>query len=140
MNNDAHHIYKRWVDAWNGDASAIEEVIAEDFIFHREGGQPDITGPAALRTHIIESRAVFSDLTFVTQLGPICEDGLVAARNHATGSYKGGLPGAKAPAGTNVLMIGTDILRVDHGKITECWHNGNDLDFMLQVQAVRFAE
>lgn len=140
MQQTPKHIYTRWVDAWNGDFTAIADIIANDFVFHREHGQPDITGPQAFRDFLQGSLKPFTGLTFTTQLGPLCEGDMVVGRNTAQGTYAGGLPGATAPDGTAVSLTGIDILRIANGKIVECWHNGNDLAFMLQLGAVRMAQ
>jgi predicted ester cyclase len=129
-------LYRRWVDAWNGDFAAVDEIITDDFVFHREHGQPEVKGPKALRALLEGSRGAFSSLKFTTQLGPIVDDKLVVGRNIAKGLYAGGMPGASAPSGTPVSLTGIDILRITDDKISECWHNGNDLAFMIQLGAV----
>ncbi|MEK7152749.1 MAG: ester cyclase [Patescibacteria group bacterium] len=134
--DELKHIYRRWVDMWNGDSAAINECVAEDFVYYQEHGQ-DVRGPQQLRTTIEGARAAFTDLTFRTDVGPIAEDTLVAAHNIAEATYVGGLPGATAATGTKVSMRGMDILRIKDNKIVECWHNSNDLSFMLQLGAAK---
>ncbi|HZE87482.1 MAG TPA: ester cyclase [Methylomirabilota bacterium] len=136
-NEDLKQLYKKWVAIWNGDSSLIDTIIAPNFIFHREGGQPDWHGPEETRKMLAASRVPFSELTFHTTIGPIGENNLVVGRNEGTGIYQGGIPGAAAEKGTKVEMTGIDILRVEDGKIVECWHNSNDFSFMMQLKAVQ---
>lgn len=133
----ATELYQQWVDAWNGDLAVINATVSGDFIFHRENGQADVHGPQELSTLIEGSRAAFSELVFKTQLGPLFDNGWIAARNRAEGTYSGGVPGATAEAGAKISLVGIDMLRVEDGKIVECWHNGNDLAFMLQLGVVK---
>lgn len=128
-------LYRRWVDAWNGDFAAVDEIIADDFVFHREHGQAEVRGPEGLRALLEGSRAAFSELVFTTQIGPLVDGEWVVARNESVGTYSGGVPGATAPAGTKVSMNGIDILRIKDNRIVECWHNSNDLAFMVQLGA-----
>lgn len=130
------NIYRRWVDAWNGETSAIDEIISNDFIFHREHGQAEIRGREELRALIAGSRAIFSELSFEIQIGPLVDGEWVVARNQAEGIYKGGMPGATAKAGTKMLLNGIDMLRIKDSEIIECWHNSNDLTFMLELGVV----
>jgi predicted ester cyclase len=137
MNIKLEELYRQWVDAWNGDLSTID-IIDDSFVFHREHGQPEVKGPKQFTELVEQSRSAFSGLTFETSIGPICDDEWVVGRNEAKGVYLGGIPGAEAPKNTKITLTGIDMLRIKNGKIVECWHNGNDLAFMLQLQAVHF--
>ncbi len=130
-------LYQQWVDAWNGNTAIIPTIIAQDFVFHREHGQADVRGPQEMQAVVEGSRAAFSDLTFETHIGPLVADEWIIGRNLAEGIYAGGIPGATADAGTQISLAGIDMLRVKDGKVVECWHNGNDLAFMLQLGAVK---
>ena len=85
------------------------------------------------------SREPFSALEFTTDIGPITEGDLVVARWQGRGVYESGLPGATAEKGTKVAFSAIDILKVRDGKIIEYWHNADDLNFMLQIGAVKYA-
>ena len=61
------------------------------------------------------------EVTFAVEVGPVAEADLVAARWIGHGSYKGGMRGASAPAGTRVSFSGHDLLRVEDGRFAEYW-------------------
>ena len=131
-------LYEKWVALWNGDTALAQEIIAPDFVFHRGGGQQDWRGPQEVAQKVEASRAIFSELAFTTEQGPIVDGQWLVGRNVATGTYGGGMPGASAKPGTTVTLTGIDLLRIADGKIAEAWHNSNDLDFMLQLGLVAY--
>jgi predicted ester cyclase len=61
----------------------------------------------------------------------------VAARWTGRGSYKGGMPGATAPAGTRVSFGGHDLLRVDEGRFAEYWVISEAEQLLAQLQPDR---
>jgi hypothetical protein len=44
------------------------------------------------------------------------------------------LPGASAPAGTPIDFTGTDLLRTEHGRLSEYWLNSDTLQLVTQLQ------
>jgi len=133
---DAKELYTGWVALWNGNLAGAQDIIAPDFVFHRGNGQPDWRGPDELAQKVQASRAIFSELVFTTEQGPISDGQWLVGRNTASGVYAGGMPGADAEPGTTIELVGIDLLRVANGKIVEAWHNSNDLEFMLQLGLV----
>lgn len=134
---NAKELYTGWVALWNGDTASAKTIIAPDFVFHRGNGQQDWRGVDELIQKTQESRAIFSELIFTTEQGPISDGEWLVGRNTATGIYKGGLPETDVEPGTPIKLVGIDLLRVSNGKITEAWHNSNDFEFMLQLKLVR---
>ena len=63
-------------------------------------------------------------------LGPIVQDGLLAALWSAQGIYAGGVPGATAPVGTPVKFNGHDFLRFDKSRFVEYWGGADDAELM----------
>lgn len=134
---DSKELYAAWVALWNGSTAAVRQIVAPEFVFHRGNGQQDWHGPDELIQKIQESRAIFSELVFTTEQGPITDGEWLVGRNTATGIYNGSMPNASADSGTPVHLAGIDLLRIANGKITEAWHNSNDFEFMLQLGLVR---
>jgi len=66
-------------------------------------------------------------------LGPIVQDGLLAALWSAQGVYAGGVPGASASPGTTVKFNGHDFLRFDKHHFVEYWGGTDDADLMSQL-------
>jgi predicted ester cyclase len=81
-------------------------------------------------------RAPFTALTFTLAVGPIVDGDFLASRWAAEGRYRGGLPGATAPAGTPVTYGGADIFRLENGQIAEYWVSADALHLMVQLGAV----
>jgi predicted ester cyclase len=73
-------------------------------------------------------------VTFVVEVGPVAEGDLVAARWIGHGSYKGGMRGATAPAGTRVSFSGHDLLRVEDGRFAEYWVISEAEQLLAQLQ------
>ena len=88
-----------------------------------DGGS--ITGPRGLAGWICQTRAVVPDLRFTIEVGPIGQDGHIAIRWRAAGTYAGGFPGAAAAPGTPVAFTGTDVLRLQDGTLAEYWVNSD---------------
>ncbi len=58
---------------------------------------------------------------------------LLAARWRAEGIYGGGIPGAKAPAGTAISFGGRDFLRFREDRFVEFWGGADDSHLMSQL-------
>ena len=80
------------------------------------------------------SHDLFLDLTFAVEVGPVVEGDLVAARWTGRGRSKRGMPGATAPAGTQVSFSGHDLLRVDEGRFAEYWVISEEQHLMAQLR------
>ncbi len=106
----AHDLYRRWIaELWNGSPSAAEDLVSADFVGHWP--DRDVTGPAELATVIGDTQAMFTELTFTVQVGPIVEDDLVAGRWTGRGQTLHG----------PMSFFGNDILRVRDGRFVEYW-------------------
>jgi hypothetical protein len=105
----AKELYQRWIDElWAGQPIA-DEVVSDDFVGH----WPDreVRGPTQLQSIIDETQQMFSDLSFVIEVGPIVEGDLVAGRWVGSGTTKDG----------PMRFTGNDILRVADGRFVEYW-------------------
>jgi predicted ester cyclase len=139
MSNAANaELAEPWKDLWNGDLSLTEKIIAEDFVAHAApltGFGPDlIRGREALDGWVSGIHAIFGDLAFVIEVGPITDEEHMVVRWKARGTYRGGFPGASPDAaGREVTFTGTDTLRIADGKLAEYWANADSLLFYQQL-------
>jgi len=127
MNDLLKDLLKDWLTMWNGDYTPADRTLTADFTTHAalmDGGS-ELHGADALVGWIRQLRAAFTELEFTVEVGPIIGEDHVALRWLATGTYGGGFPGATAPTGTAVSFTGTDILRVQDGKLAEYWINSD---------------
>ncbi|NUK05796.1 ester cyclase [Streptomyces lunaelactis] len=130
-------MWENWAKVWNGDYDRAPGVISPKFRVHVSllDGSPDtaIRGVEGLTAFVKQSRTLFNDLKFTTQVGPFIDGKHVVGRWIATGTYAGGIPGATAPVGTKVTFTGTDILRTEHGKVVEYWLNTDTIALLGQL-------
>jgi predicted ester cyclase len=138
---DLRRLYRRWMlELWNGDLAVAEEVVTADFVVHQaraDGAASEaLRGPEAIVRMVREGHAPFGDLTFDIVVGPVVEGDMVAARWTGRGRYRGGLPGATAPAGTPVAFGGIDLLRARDGRFAEYWVSSDGLQLMAQLGAL----
>ena len=103
-----------WAEA---DLSVIEEVIAEDAVTH--WGDDESSTVAAIRADAERYFAAFTDVrTSIDDL--IAEHDRVVLRWTTTGSHTGPY-GEVPPTGRVVTMRGTDVYRLDGGRVVEAW-------------------
>jgi predicted ester cyclase len=128
----------QWLAFWNGDLDLAKSIIAPDFALHASllDGRPDtaIAGPAGLASWVAQSHAFFSDLRFTVQVGPIVDGDFAVVRWVAESRYRGGIPGAYAAIGTPLRFTGTDILRIEGGKVKDYWLNADTGDLLMQLK------
>jgi CHASE2 domain-containing sensor protein len=131
-------IWSEWQNLWNGNYTIAKEIISPDFRIHAAlmDGSPDtaIRGAEGLVNWMAQSASIFESMKFTTLVGPIIDGNLIAGRWVMVGVYKGGVPGAKAAPGTVITFAGTDILRVENGKIVEYWLSSDTSSMLAQLQ------
>lgn len=131
-------LIKQWISLWNGDLDLAKSIIATDFALHATllDGRSDtaISGPAGLAAWVAQSHGLFKNLHFSIQVGPIVDGHFVVLRWEATGNYGGGMPGANATVGTPVKFTGTDILRIEGGKVKDYWLNADTANLLMQLK------
>ncbi|GAA4674268.1 nuclear transport factor 2 family protein [Gordonia humi] len=110
-------LYRRWIDdLWNGPkdrgklAAAAEEFVDEDFVGHWP--TMDVIGPGKLAALVAAVKATHTGLEYRLEVEPFAGDGHVAARWISHGAVR---------AGQTTHGSGNDILRVENGRIVECW-------------------
>lgn len=134
----ATELVTSWIALWNGDLAVADTIISADNRVHAamfDGGDgSSVVGVSGMQAFVGQMRSLMSDLVFSVDVGPFVDGDHVVVRWVATGHYGGGLPGAGAPAGTEVTFHGTDILRVEGGRVAEYWLNADTLDLMTQLR------
>ena len=119
-------------------------------------GRPDtaVSGLDAFVGWIGQLRSAFDGLAFETVVGPLVdrapeatrpEDGgadgapvpalLVAGHWTANGRYAGGIPGATLAPGEPVSFVGTDLVRVEAGRVSEYWLVTDSLGLLRRLGA-----
>jgi predicted ester cyclase len=130
-------LFEDWVRLWSGNYTGTDQFISADFRLHAAllDGSADtsIHGVAGITRWVQQSRGAFPDLKFTVQVGPLIDGDHLVLRWIANGTYGGGFPGATAAPGTAVTFAGTDILRVEHGKLAEYWVNSDTLLLVSQL-------
>ena len=139
--SDLRRLYRRWMlELWNGDLAIAGELVSDDFVIHQARADGAASegpgGPEALVQLVREGHAPFEELSFDIEVGPVVEGDMVAARWVGRGRYRGGLPGATAPAGTPVAFGGIDLLRARDGRFAEYWVSSDGLQLMAQLGAL----
>ncbi|RIU92051.1 ester cyclase [Oceanobacillus picturae] len=134
---DGKKIYELWVKAWNEDVSVLDEITASDCRVHQartDGKTSDeLKGLEALKGIIMDGCSFFNDVKMTIEVGPIVDKSYVAARWKFTGSYKGGMQGAKAEIGEKMSFNGMDILFVEDGLIKDYWVSSDGVSLMEQL-------
>lgn len=134
---DAKHLYQRWMDMWNGELDAAEEIFADDCVAHpapQDTGEPPVyRGPDEMRRFVEMGRAIFDTVTFRAEDEPIVEGDRLAAQWVAEGTYAGGMPGTTAEPGTPITFRGIDVWQLRDGKVVEYWVSSDGLHLMAQL-------
>jgi predicted ester cyclase len=113
-----------------GDADALDEVVAPDFVHHSPGLPPDLEG---MKQALPMFRAAFPDMR-LTEEDMIAEGDKVVDRVTVRGTHQGELMGIP-PTGNPVEFMETHISRIAGGKIVERWGQWDALGMMQQVSA-----
>ncbi|KAB8189404.1 hypothetical protein FH608_040130 [Nonomuraea phyllanthi] len=114
------NLYRRWLlEMWNGDFDLARDLVTPGFVGHWPG--MDVHGPDGLIEALRMGFQPFDDVKVTLDVGPVVDGEHVAARWTFSGTYKGGLPGASAAAGTRVAFSGHDLLRVEGDRFAEYW-------------------
>lgn len=135
------NLYSRWMEMWNGDLDAADEIFADDCLAHTapsDVGEPPVyRGPNEMRNFVEMGRAIFNEVTFQAEGDLIVEGDQLATRWIAEGTYAGGMPGATASPGAPITFRGVDVWRIENGKVTEYWVSSDGLHFMAQLGVVK---
>jgi predicted ester cyclase len=118
-----------------GNLALVDEMITDDFIDHELAlpGQPP--GKEGARFFASSIRTAFPDISVKEAEPPLSDGNLEAAHVVMTGTHKGDLMGIAA-TGKTVEFGGTDIVRVQDGKIAEHWGSTDTMSLMQQIGAL----
>jgi hypothetical protein len=107
----AKQLYIRWMEMWNGDLDAADEIFAADCVAHpapTTTGEPQVyRGPDEMRTLVNQGRAIFGEVIFRALDEPIVDGARLACRWTGDGTYGGGMPGATATPGHGSRSAGS---------------------------------
>jgi len=133
----AHALWNRWIDLWNGDLSAADEVLADRITVHSPplsksvdpGAVEDRAGALAL----VSGVRSFADLRFRTEVGPLVDGDHVVGCWRFTGPYLGGLAESPAEPGTVLDNRGIDVLRLEAGRVREWWSAAENIGLLASL-------
>ncbi|GGD96352.1 ester cyclase [Paenibacillus nasutitermitis] len=131
-NSDHAKLYDRWMDMWNGNVELAKSIVDKECVVH-QAGSDGFRGPEGVMRMVQMGREPFSNIHFTLEVGPFVDGDMLSARWTSRAVYQGGIPGTKAPAGTEVEFGGIDIWRVKSGKIIEYWVSSDGLHLMAQL-------
>ncbi|MFD1415151.1 ester cyclase [Oceanobacillus jeddahense] len=131
-------IYQVWMNAWNKDISLLHDITDESCTVHqaRTDGKDSnsIKGVEALKDVVESAKYYFENVKMSLVVQPIEERNYVSARWNFKGIYNGNMVEAKAEKGKLVSFDGTDIFRIENGKIKDYWVSSDVIDFMNQLE------
>ena len=106
-----------WIDFWNGDLAKADDIVSDEFAWHvaplTGGPQQDHTGRDNLVEWVRSSHENMPGLKFTVDVGPIEQAPFTVIRWFAEAG--------------EISFHGTDILRVEDGRIAEYWLNADGL-------------
>lgn len=101
------------------DLDLLEELFAQDFVWHGSGGAGDVHGQAAFKALFPPFLAAFPNL--FTRIDELLVSGdKVTARFTCTATHKGQFMGIPA-TGRDVSWTGINVYQVQNGRIVEEW-------------------
>jgi predicted ester cyclase len=118
-----------------GNLDLVDELATDDYLDHEEAlpGQPP--GKDGVRFFITTVRAAFPDIKVKTMEPYLADGNMEACHVVLTGTHQGEMAGV-APTGNSVEFGGTDIIRVEGGKVAEHWGTTDNLRLMQQIGAL----
>jgi steroid delta-isomerase-like uncharacterized protein len=116
----------------DGNADAVDELVAEDFVPHTWPSTGD--GRADLKRAIERVSKSLSDPSFAIE-DMIAEDDRVAVRLTAGARQTGEFMGIP-PSGTSYTIGEIHIFRILDGRVTEHWHQFDQMGMMRQLGAL----
>jgi predicted ester cyclase len=120
-------------EAWSGNITVLDDVVAPDFVGHQPGGGT-IAGRAAYKEFVANFHKGLPDFR-VTVEDQIAEGDRVVTRWSARGTHLGTYLG-RAPTGKEILITGTTTARFVDGKHVEHWSNWDALGLLQQCGVV----
>jgi steroid delta-isomerase-like uncharacterized protein len=125
--------YKEIIEG--GNLALIDELATNDYVDHEEAlpGQPP--GKEGVRYFVNAIRTAFPDIKVKTIEASLADGAMEACHVILTGTHRGEMAGMAA-TGKSVEFGGTDIIRVEDGKVAEHWGTTDNLGLMRQLGAI----
>ena len=128
-------VARRFFEAWvGGDAAALDEVLAPDYVFHDPADPQAPAGPAGAKAMVAGFRAAFADLRSVEE-DYVAGGDKVVYRWRVRGTHRGAFAGVP-PTGREVEFSGIEIVRLAGGRIVEHWDEIDALGLLRQLGAL----
>lgn len=124
-------VYEQIIGQKNLDL--VEELYAANVVWHGPGGQ-EARGTDGMRELLKTYLTAFPDLQ-ITIDDLIASGDQIVVRWTGRGTHEGELQGV-APTRKSVELAGTNIARIEDGKIAEEWGNFDQLGMMQQIGAI----
>ena len=119
-----------------GRLEIADRFYSPEYVDHAsKGPEPStVVGPEGIKDAVTLFRGAFPDLTYTVE-ETMAERDLVMTRFTATGTHQGVFLGVK-PSGKTITYTGTDINRIEDGKIVESWVHYDALGLLEQLGLV----
>jgi predicted ester cyclase len=118
-----------------GSYAVLDEIFAPNYINHNPGNPPGVPNDReGLRQIVTLYRNAVSGIHFTID-DMIAEGDTVICRWTSTGTHTGDLLGI-APTGKSATVTGTDIERVENGKLAEGWGVFDQLGLLQQLGVI----
>ncbi|WP_394836014.1 ester cyclase [Pendulispora rubella] len=124
----AEDLWARWTAMWNGDTELARAIIADGFYVHLQKKLADpatIRDPEAVIGLVRTVRAQYAEIRYETNLAVLVDGDTLIARWFARGIFAGRSGRPEDVEGRTFRIAGIDILRIENGRIRECWTVSN---------------
>ena len=138
--SESTRIVERWFEDLftRSDLSAVDELVAADFVAHGQGDHPGTHGVEAFKDWLRWYRASFTDPEWTVH-DIISEGDKIVARYSGWTTYRGGLLDIPSED-QRVLESGILIYRIEAGKVKELCSEMSDLQVVQQLGAFPVAD
>jgi steroid delta-isomerase-like uncharacterized protein len=117
-----------------GNLGLIDEIIADDYVEHSSVRPEPLHGPDEVKEYVSTLRAAFPDIHCGVE-DLIAEGDTVVRRDRATATHEGEFMGIEA-TGTEGVVEGIHIHRIEDGQLVETWAQNDMLSLMQQLGVV----
>ena len=118
-----------------GNLDLIDEIIADDYVEHNSARPEPLHGPDEVKEYVSTLRAAFPDIHCGVE-DLIAEGDKVVRRDRATATHEGEFMGIEA-TGTEGVVEGIHIHRIEDGQLVETWAQNDMLSLMQQLGVVK---
>ena len=133
MSEQNKAVVRRWVVEGfsTGNSAIADEIIDPGFTYHHPRFPPLPAGPEGYKQIVAMYRGAFPDMN-ITMEDMVAEGDKVVARWTAQGTNTGEIMGMP-PTNKAFTATGTNMFRINDGKVAEVWTNFDDLGMMQQL-------